>query len=206
MARTRRTPAPGSLGNGKLRRGLGNRTRAAIKPADDAAEQARKERREKTALLRIRHSLDYPEIGRELGISTSQAHRDFQLWKAEQPPSPIAKEVRAEEEPKLLRSLQRLEALVASALKRALDEKTEPAEASELRLEAGRLLKIATQVSESRRKLHGADAPVSQELDVELHGPGGGPVPLEVSKVSHDELLRRLSRLAAAGGEGEDRR
>lgn len=196
MARTRREPAratSGLPGNGKKRRGLGNRTGRAHKPADDAADFARRERREKVGTLRVRHSLDFPEIGRELGISTSQAHRDYHEWLAEQPPSPLAPVVRREEEPKLQRNAQRVEALLASTLTRALDntkdDKGRPVvstdEKVELTVLVAKLSREATRLSESRRALHGADAPVKREFS----GPDGGPIPVATARVSLGEVL-----------------
>lgn len=195
MARTRLTPQPasGALGNGKKRRGIGNRVSHGPRAADDAAAFARRERREKVGTLRVRHSLDFPEIGRELGISTSQAHRDYHQWLDEQPPSPLAPVVRREEEPKLQRNAQRVEALIASTLKRALDdskdERGRPVVSTEEKVQltalAAKLSREATRLSESRRALHGADAPVKRELS----GPGGGPVPVASAKVNLGELL-----------------
>jgi hypothetical protein len=178
-------PQASHLGKVKARRGLGNRTARAVKPADDAAEVARKERREQVARLRIQHSLVWNDIGRELGISGAQAYRDFDLWKDEQPPSPLAAQVRTEEEPKLLRNAQRLEVAMGKVLKRfateGLDTESELACAQTL----ARLVEKSNKTSESRRRLHGADAPEQKEHA----GPGGGPIPVAAAKVSKEEIL-----------------
>ena len=193
MARTPRSSAPPPAvsaevqhGKVKLRRGMGNRgTRKTA--ADDAAEVARRERRERGANLRVRNRMSFPDIGRELGVTSTQAHRDYQIWLSEQPPSPIAPEVRAEEEPSLQRNLQRIEALIGIAMKQAaLLSETKPggAELQEQSDLIGRLSRQAQRLSESRRKLHGADAPEQKQIT----GAGGGPVQVVASNVSWSEL------------------
>jgi hypothetical protein len=166
----------------KLRRGIGNRSFANVE--DDKAALARVARRERVMTLRLR-SLAWVDIGRELGISTSQAWKDFQEWKLHQPASPIAADVREEEEPKLLRSHRELSIMSSQTLAKSQKEGISHAEFVELVAVLARLNIALTKVSESRRSLHGADAPQKKELS----GPGGGPVPVASTRMTIVELL-----------------
>jgi hypothetical protein len=190
MARTPKVIAPQSqaLGKRKLRRGLGNRIRPTAK--DDAAEVARKQRREEVARLRLTHSLPYGAIGKELGITPGMAHEDFQKWKAEQPPSPLAEGVRAEEEPKLQRNAGRIEITLQLLARHKASEKLGLIELLTIADREAKLIEKATKVSESRRRLHGADAPEVKEH----RGTGGGPIQVAASAMTPSELLALVAQ------------
>lgn len=173
MARTPRTDGLAPQGNArpKLRRGLGNRTVANAE--DDAAKVARKLRRERVVELRTLHKLTFAAIGRELQISRRSAERDFDNWLAHNP-SPAAEKVRAEEEPGILDMQQENRAARRMVLRHMAKENLSQADLLECTNALAALERAATRISESRRKLHGADRPVP--VKNEHTGANGGPI------------------------------
>jgi hypothetical protein len=162
-------------------------------PRDDALKAMRKDRREKVANLRIVDHLSWREIGREVGITHVAAMKDFRKWLATPVDAQRVEEVRAEEELNLQRNAQENE-LLKRRIRRMMhpfDEKNNPRVVSaqivlECTLALQRCIRETTRISESRRRLHGADAPVVVTGKVEHEHQHR----VAVAAVSFEECLR----------------
>jgi hypothetical protein len=196
-----RTPKTTPATQGKWRRGMGNRPPQLRTVEDDAAAVARRDRQARTGDLRVLHRLSFEAIGKETGVSREQARLDYDAWFASNP-SPRQAEVRAEEEPALLdlaqenRIARRMILQRMAERKRLPDGREVPAMGQDELLECTAALasleRSATRISESRRRLHGADAP--EEKNVTHQGPDGGPIPIARTNVVLSEMLALMDQ------------
>lgn len=189
----------------KKRRGLGNRAAAAVKPEDDAADVARRERDARVFELRTVQCLTYPQISRELGIPETTAREGFQRVYASLLPSNV-EEVRSEEEAHLQR-LKQENLLARQSIMGRMNERDREgklvaghAERAELAVALAKVVTNAIRISDSRRRLHGADKPVRHEHS----GPDGGPVPVAAAKTSFAELLELAERNSSSESDKDE--
>lgn len=140
--------------------------------ADDAAEAARQKRRDEVWRLRTVEGLSHQRIAQRVGVSVGTVENDIQRAREEHRP-PDADELAAYVRAELQRAVK--------GLRRAVDKGSASA------------VQAHVKALDAFAKLHGLYAPTKSELS----GPGGGPVDI---RAAQDELLGRLSRIAAGSG------
>jgi hypothetical protein len=174
----------------KLRRGVGNRPKM---PGDKAAEIARKQRRERVGQMTVQ-GMSQRAIAAELGVDHATVGRDLAEYLASSP-SPQREEIRGICDQRLERSYERLD-VQARVAQRMIFETKKDASGNDVpvldvqsRLAAQALLvrlddKLRMN-NESRRRLHGADAPEQREVG----GLGGGPILVTQGTSTLSELM-----------------
>jgi hypothetical protein len=174
----------------KKRRGLGNRRGINVKPEDDAAAAERRKRDLRIFELRTVQKLTFPAISEEMGLPETTAREGFRRVMDSMVPENI-EQVRAEEEANLQRLSQENLLDRRAILERLNERKADgsyaagPEERAELAVAHARVIQNAVKISDSRRRLHGADRPVKHEVT----GPGGAPVAVATARMSLSELL-----------------
>ena len=179
----------------KMRRGIGNRKGPQVKPADLEAAVMRKARRRRALELAV-IGLTRRQIARELGISLAQAIRDVSRELAA--PNEGTDNHRALLVARHERELTHLETVGRQLFKLAVPEPTAANPSPKPDLEAAAaLVRISAAKAKHLTALAHLQVPPSPQRH-EHTGAEGGPI--EVHDRS-DEILGRLSRLSASGGE-----
>lgn len=198
MARTRRapepSPAPANPVRPKLRRGPGNR--ASMKPADTAAEIARKERRTRAVELKVRGMTDRA-IAELLKVDESTVRADIARHLDDLPVANIER-LRKISEQRLEVQHERLDTMEQLLRRQLVDEDGSPKKLpvevlADVTKTLSRVASVVERINYSHRRLYGADAPEKHEHS----GQGGAPIPVAVATTS----LAELQRLAAENEE-----
>lgn len=195
MADETRGPAKHGSAAKPKGRGRGNRPFETLQ--DKALQVEKKQRRERVAQL-VSQGLTLRQIGTELGVDERTVRRDLAEYLAEAGPSKRVEEIREVSDARLERVYERLDVASRVIQQRILAvKKGEAGKPDEYTLDLASQLdgmRVLARTSavlvsniESRRRLHGADAP--EEKTVRHSGPEGGPIPVASTRVSLAELL-----------------